>query len=324
MTALPPILDRFGTELEDAARRDLGRRRRRRWTLRAAAITVAAAAVAFGLLSTLPAGGPSAVERAAAALQPSDDTILHFQLKGEQRNPDGSVVGWRSETWQLRVAPYTRRQIEVGSDGIRAESVTRGDVNELYDARSDTIYSATGQQLRAANMPRIEIVSKSELQRLVHNPRVTAAFRIKKGDRHPTVVATTEGAKRVREELAGERKASNGAVPDEFRSEILAMLRSGRARKTGEVVVEGRKALRIESAGGRQVYFVDAATCAPIEWVTRGNGGSVTLRFPVYEELPVDSRSLKLLDLRAQHPGAKVVSGATAYLAADHRLFPHG
>jgi hypothetical protein len=122
MTALPPSLDRFGPELENAVRRDLGTRRRRRRTVRAAAVLAVVAAAALGLLSALGTGGPSIVQRAAAALQSSDDTILHYRFDATQRNGDGTVVTWKQETWQLRVAPYTRRQIAVdGSDGIRAE-----------------------------------------------------------------------------------------------------------------------------------------------------------------------------------------------------------
>src|SRR5689334_2163002 len=176
MSTLPPTLERFGAELESAARRDLGARRRRSWILRAAALSAIAAAIAFGVLSALPTGGPSVVQRAAAALQPPHDTILHYQLRAKQWNPDGTTVGWRSETWQLRVSPFTRRQLEVGSDGIRAESLTRGDLNELYDARRDTIYVATTPELAAVNMPRITIVSKSELLKLTKHPRVTAAY----------------------------------------------------------------------------------------------------------------------------------------------------
>jgi hypothetical protein len=33
---------------------------------------------------------------------------------------------------------------------------------------------------------------------------------------------------------------------------------------------------------------------------------------------------MALLDLRAQHPDAKVVRGADAYIAAESRLYPHG
>jgi hypothetical protein len=323
MTALPPNLERFGADLENAVLRDLGVRRRRRRMLRAAALSAAAAAAAFGVLSALPSGGPSVVERAAAALQPSDDTILHYQLSGEQRNGDGSVVTWRSETWQLRIAPFTRRHIEVGPDGVRAETLTRGDMNELYDARTNTIYVASRQEL-AVQMPKIKIVSKTKIAKLTGAPRVDTVFLIGKGGKRPTVVATKQGAERLREQLAQAGKEPAGVLPDEYRAEILALLQSGRARETGRVEVAGRDAIRIESVDGRQVYLVDAATYAPIEWTTSGNGGGVTLRFPIYEELPVDSESMELLDLEAQHAGAPVLRDPAAYQAAEARLFPHG
>lgn len=324
MTALPPTLDRFGAELEDAVRRDLGARRTRGRMFRGAALLAAAAAAALGVLSALPTGGPSVVERAAAALQSSDDAILHYQLTAEQRNPDGTTVGWRSETWQLRVAPFTRRQIQVGSDGIRAESVTKGDLNELYDAGSDTIYVATSQELRAVNMPKITIVSKSKLQKLTRDPRVNAAYLVRNGGGHPTVIATEEGAKHLRQQLARERRGPAGPLPEDFRSDILALLSSGRVRVTGHVEVAGRDAIRLESLDGKQVYVVDASTYDPLEWTSTGNGGGVTLRVPVYEELSVDAESLRLLDLEAQHPAARVVRDVRAYMAAESRLFPHG
>jgi hypothetical protein len=324
MTALLPTLDRFGAELENAVRRDLGARRRRRRMLRAAALSAAAAAAAFGLLSALPTGGPSVVERAAAALEPPDDTILHYQLSGEQRNPDGSVVTWRSETWQLRVSPFTRRQIEVGPEGVRAETLTRGDMNELYDVRTNTIYVASRQELAAAQLPKIKIVPQSKIAKITRDPRVDTAFVLGKGGKRPTVVTTEQGAKRLREKLAQAGQEPAAAPPEEFRAEILALLQSGRARETGRVEVAGRDAIRIESPHGRQVYLVDAATYAPIEWTTAGNGGGVTLRFPAYEELSVDTESMELLNLEAQHPGARVLRDPAAYRAAEARLFPHG
>jgi hypothetical protein len=322
---LPPTLDRFGAQLEIAVRRDLGARRTRRRLLRAAALSAAAAAAAFGLLSALPTGGPSVVERAAAALEPSADTILHYQLSGEQRNPDGSTVTWRSETWQLRVAPFTRRQIEFGPDSPRAETLTRGDMNELYDARTNTIYLASRQELVAANSLKIEIVPQSKIAKITRDPRVDTVLVLGKGGKRPHVITTEEGAKRLREKVAqeGEESASDQPVED-FRTEILALLESGRARETGRVEVAGRDAIRIESLRGRQIYLVDAATYAPIEWTTAGNGGSVTLRFPVYEELPIDTESMELLDLEAQHPEASVLRDPAAYREAEARLFPHG
>jgi hypothetical protein len=287
-----------------------------------------AAAGALGLLSMVSAGGgPSIVDRAVAALQPSGDTILHYRVNAEQQNGDGSSVSWRSETWQLLVAPYTRRQIQVGSDGIRAESESRGDLNELYDATTNTIYIATSEELTAVNMPKIEIVSASELARLTGNPHVAAAYRLKKGDTRPTVVATRQGAARIRKAMERQRQReqqATGEAPEDFRSDVLALLDSGKAQVTGHVTVDGRDAIRIESLDGKQVYLVDASTYDPIEWTSTGTNGGVTLRFPVYEELPASSESLALLDLQAQHPGAQVVRGAGAYAAAESRLYPHG
>jgi outer membrane lipoprotein-sorting protein len=325
MTALPPSLDRFGAELENAVGCDLRSRRTRRRMLRGAAVLAVAGAAALGLLSGLTGGGPSVVQRAAAALESSDAGILHYQIDAEQQNGDGTSVTWHSETWQLRVAPFTRRQIEVGSDGIRAESVSQGDTNELYDAHTGTIYIATSQQLRAARMPTIEIVSKSKLQKLTGSSRASAAYLMANGAGAVKVIATAEGARRLRRQIARERaKESDGVLPAEFRSDILALLRSGRVRVTGHVTVDGREAIRLESLDGKKVYVVDAATYDPIEWTTTGDGGGVTLRFPVYEQLPVDPESLKVLDLEDQHPDAQVVRGADAYIAAEARLYPHG
>jgi hypothetical protein len=324
MTALPPSLERFGVELETAVRQDLAGRRRRRRLLSSAALLAAAAAAALGVLSALPAGGPSVVQRAAAALESSDDAILHYRVSAEQRNPDGSVVSWSSETWQLRVAPFTRRQIQIGSDGIRAETLTRGDANELYDASSGTIYAATTGQLIAARTPKITIVSKSKLAGLVGSSQADAAFVVPKAGGPVVVLATRAGAKAFQERLARESRNPADVLPEDFRARILALLRSGRVRVVGHVTVDGRDAIRLESLDGQKVYVVDASTYDPIEWTTTGAGGGVTLRFPVYEELPVDAESMQLLDLEAQHPGAKVVRDPAAYIAAEARLFPHG
>jgi hypothetical protein len=288
-------------------------------------LSAAAAAVALGILAVLPGGGSSVVGPAAAALEVSDNTILHMELRGEQHNPDGSVVTWRSESWQLNEAPFTRRQIEFDPDGIRAESLSRGDTNELYDAETNTIYIATQQELLAANpLPKIKIVSKARLRKLTHSSEATSALKIRKSGSY-SAIATKEGAKRLREQRAGARDSDADRPAEEpFRAEILALLNSGRAEVTGHVDVDGRDAIRIESPDGKHAYLVDAETYAPIEWTSEGDGGSVTLHFPVYEELAVDADSMQLLDLQAQHPGARVVRGAGAYQEAEARLFPKG
>jgi len=328
MNALPPSLDRFGDELENAAGRDLRTRRTRRRMVRGAALLAVVAAAALGLLSALTGGGPSVVQQAAAALQSSDDAILHFQFDATQQNGDGTVATWNQETWQLRVAPYTRRQVAVdGTDGIRAESVSSGDDNELYDVGTDTIYIATSQELFAARMPDITIVSKSKLKKLTHSTGVSVAYAVGNDNRHPKVLATRQGAERLRHQLARERRqesSGGGVLPEEFRSQILALLNSGRVLVTGHVTVDGRDAIRLESLNGKQVYIVDASTYDPIEWTTTGTTGGVSLRFGVYEELPVDAQSMQLVSLQDQHPDAQVVRGAKPYMAAESRLYPHG
>jgi hypothetical protein len=325
MTALPPALDRFGAELEIAVRRDLGARRRRRRLLRGTALSAAAAAVALGILAVLPGGGSSVVGPAAAALEVSDNTILHLEMRGEQHNPDGSVVTWQSESWQLAEAPFTRRQVEIGSDGIRAETLVSGDTTELYDTNTNTIYIASQKELAAAQMPKITIVSKAQYRKLTRGTPGDVALKVKKGGSSYSVIATKEGAERLREQRArGQESDSGGAFEEPFRADILKLLNSGRAEVTGHVEVGGRDAIRIESPDGRNVYLVDADTYAPIEWTTTGNGGSVTLRFPVYEELAVNDNSMAVFDLEAQHPGARVERDLDAYRDAEARLFPHG
>jgi hypothetical protein len=147
---------------------------------------------------------------------------------------------------------------------------------------------------------------------------------MRKGGGPVKVIATAEGARKLRQQLAHRDGQSSGALPEEFRSDILTLLNSGRVRDTGHVEVDGRDAIRLESPDGKQVYVVDAATYAPIEWTTTGKSGGVTLHFAAYEDLPVDAESMKLLDLEAQHPGASVVRDPAAYIAAESRLFPHG
>lgn len=162
--------------------------------------------------------------------------------------------------------------------------------------------------------------------KLTHSSRVGVAYLVGKGGTtKPTVIATRQGAERLRQQLARERqRESSSALPEEFRANILALLDSGRVRVTGHVTVDGRDAIRLESLDGTKIYIVDASSYAPIEWTTTGDGGSVTLRFGVYEDLPVDGDSMALLDLEAQHPDARVVRDVHAYMAAESRLYPHG
>lgn len=114
-----------------------------------------------------------------------------------------------------------------------------------------------------------------------------------------------------------------------FEQQALELLRSGRAEEAGHVSIDGRDAIQIvgpdAGGGGRPlVYTVDAETGAPVEWQATGDGGRVTLRFVAYEEFPATPGNLTLLDLRAQHPGARVETDPVRYRETRARLCPQG
>ena len=116
---------------------------------------------------------------------------------------------------------------------------------------------------------------------------------------------------RVVERSSGQPEAA--LTEDAFRGEALALLRSGRAQ-----VTEGRETLRI--AEGNRAYIVDGDDYTPIALRTRGTSGGTVLRFKVYESLPLNAETEKLLSIAAQHPGAPVVRDAAAYDAAAEAL----
>jgi hypothetical protein len=138
VTTLPPSLVRFQSDLEEAVGRER-RRRPRRLALRIAVAAAAAAAVSLGVLSALPGSGPSIVQRAAAALRPSDGTILHVVLVGTTTGATGQTETVRLETWHSSSAPYDEREV-LTRDGRTVESATLDGVAQLYDPSTNTIF----------------------------------------------------------------------------------------------------------------------------------------------------------------------------------------
>jgi hypothetical protein len=135
MTELPPSLDRYRRQLERAVAADLARRRRRR--LGGVAAAVAAVLVVVNLL---PSGGErpggvapaSAVERAAAALQPDDGTILHSHMKGRQFEDGRPDLRWEHESWTL-AATGQNRTVQTPPFGPAAETAYTDGVESLWD-----------------------------------------------------------------------------------------------------------------------------------------------------------------------------------------------
>ena len=143
-----------------------------------------------------------------------------MELRGEQHNPDGSVVTWRSESWQLNEA----RSRGVRLSSARGDSrrvLSRGDTNELYDAERDDLHrhsaGAPGRQ-PAQDQDRLEGPAGAADAQL----RATSALKIRKSGGY-SAIATKEGAERLREQRAGARDSdADGPAEEPFRAEILA------------------------------------------------------------------------------------------------------
>jgi hypothetical protein len=299
VTSLPDSLIDFRRQLEDAAALDLAGRSRVRPLVRRGVVILLAAAVAGAVAVFAGVFGnhaPSFVERASAALAVHDGTILHVVVVGRQDNGDGTTSTWRDETWQSASEPYGRRQVEqVGAEPV-TETSSAGDTEAIYDPNTNTIYSreepaslpATGKLLRWKTID-------GKVHRVI----------VKGGRPAPP-------------------KTQEDPIEEPFRREVLELLRSGDAREDGRAILAGRDAVRIVGNNGSSTYFVDAKTFDPIEFRTVGDGGGTSLRFEVYETLPLDASTRKLLSVAEQHRDARLSTKLSEFEAAQARLFPHG
>jgi hypothetical protein len=289
---LSPSLERFQGQLEAAIGRATRIRRRRRlaYRLGTAAAAAVGVVVVLGLAGVVTARAPSVVDRAAAALTTGPNAILHIQIRGERTEADGSVTTWQSEGWRATNEPFLQRHEISQSDGRRVEWAYDGQLHQIYDAGSNTVYEVSKEQLGEA----------------------LAALGA------PGKPATrADAAKEVEARLGSSAPMNAAASGDELRDGVLVMLESGDARADGHVVVDGRDAIRIVSVEKRVTYLVDAKTYDPIEWRSEEVGGSTTtLRFLAYEELGATDANRSLVDLRAQHPTASVSSDPRAAASA--------
>jgi hypothetical protein len=356
-TGLPRSLERFQGQLEAAAARDLKRSSRIRPTLvrvTAVCVTAAAAVAVLSVVGVFGNNGPSLVDKAAAALAPSQASILHIDMRGSQTNADGSVDTWSDESWQAGTKPYDRRQIEIGTEGTgsRVETATVDGVSQVYDPATDTIYVDTQAKPADTNAP---TPSARAQQQLSAYPRIVSVGAASGGKVKVTIEAKAPDGtvkrsvqvikktdlKLLTAKLAiasggaasGSGSASAGESPtaspgqDSFRSEILAVLHSGKVHEDGRPTVDGRDLIRFVANDGHATYLVDATTYDPVEWKTTGDGGSTTLRFVTYEQISVpdgNADASAVLSLTAQHPGARVDRDPAHFAEATGRLFPNG
>jgi len=359
-SALPASLVAYREALENAARRDLGRsraRRRRAIALRAAFAAALVAAAALGALSlfTRDAARPSVVDRAAAAVASSPGTILHVDMHGFQDNGDGSTITWRDESWQQQGPPYDGRQVETSPDGTVTESGTDEKRQQVYDSARNTIYEAapepsvTQAELNSyeilpgpspgtaiLRMPDREAVKKgahvmatgvitAKQAEALRNGTGVIAWRWKVSGAHkgPGRLSVIPRSSLPKPPPASDDSSTADAGSGDFRSQILALLRSGEARVVGHRTIDGQDTIEIASADGHTTYYVEAETYRPVELDTRGTDGGTALRFRTYETLDLGANA-DLLSLTAQHPDARIDRDPADFRAAQERLYPHG
>jgi hypothetical protein len=340
VSTVPASLVGYRKQLEDAIRHDLSTRltRRRRTVIRLTLAGAAASALALGLVKAVgPASAESVVRRAAAAVGETPGTILHVDMTGTQRNPDGSTVRWRDESWQLESAPYGRRQIETGPDGSTVESTSDAGGDRVYDAARNTIYIGPPPVEQTSPRPHLERGPRPGTYTLRYGKAslvisAKQAKALRKGTVHiGWILRKQDGQVSAGLTLIPDSKVYHGPdssdSPDPgspaFRDQILALLNSGGAHVVGHKTIDGRDTIEIDSADGHTSYFVDPGSYEPIELDTTGTGGGVALRFHTYESLPAEGNG-GLLDLETQHPKATIDRSASDYQAAQARLFPHG
>lgn len=165
---------------------------------------------------------------------------------------------------------------------------------------------------------------KMKLEKLTDTSKADVAYVVAKSGTTPTVIATEQGARRACATSRPRKRAVLGRPAPRVPCAVLRAAQVGSSassrpcdrRRTRRD--QARIPRRREDLRGRRGHL------DPIEWISTGSGGGVTLRFPVYEELPVDHQSLRLLSLQDQHPSAQVVRDAQAYISAESRLYPHG
>jgi hypothetical protein len=339
---VPASLVSYRQALENAIRRDLarGRARRRQTVLRLVLAGVAASALALGLLRAVrPASAGPVVRRAAAALDVTPGAILHVAFTGREWDPERTVT-WRDESWQLESAPYGRRQIETGSDGLTVESGSGPEGDQVYDAARNTIYIGPSTTTKAPPKPHLvrgprpgtytlrygslsPLVISARQARALRHRALSIAIRVRKG--HHPMTLTLIPTPKIHHARGSSDDSGSSADPwsPAFRDQILALLNSGDAHVVGHKTIDGRDTIEIVSTDGHTSYYVDPKSYDPVELDTTGTDGGTALRFRTYETLPAEGNE-GLLDLRAQHPDATVDRNASDWRAAQTRLFPHG
>jgi hypothetical protein len=284
VNTLPPSLVRFESQLEDAVRRERGRRPRR-LVVRTCLAAAAAAAVALGVFSALPGNSPSVVQRAEAALRNTDGAILHVVLTGTL---NGTPT--RLETWEQSSPPNDQRGIFDRGDRVIESAVANG-VQQLYDPATNTIYVGEPAQGKGASSKAGAVAENAQ------------------SDRYRAKILALLQSGQVHED-------GHVWVPSRDHGEGHATVRDHGAGHASD----GRDSIRLASNDGTVWLLVDASTYDPIEWHVSQDGQTADATFPTFERLAETPANEALLSLTAQHPGARVDRDPSGYAAALQRV----
>jgi len=109
-------------------------------------------------------------------------------------------------------------------------------------------------------------------------------------------------------------------APDDYAAELRALVQSGRAKIDQQTMFNGVPAYRLTVTEAPSRFlngtvYVNRSDYHPLEIQTtlQSKGKTCpcireTIDFQAYEYLPANAANTKLLDLHAQHPGARIVS----------------
>lgn len=271
---------------------------------------------------------------------PYDTRMINSHLPGTPAGVEQATVSGVSQLYDptrntIYIGPAPSNADANDSANARRYHFSPGPAPGTYRVRVPVAYrlSATGSaKHRAARVPAQGNPGAVHLSTVWRTLTVTAAQARALRDGADTIVSKVRGKGRritaprvVRASTASGADAANSLDPFSatFRGQILALLRSGRARVVGHATVSGSDTIEIRAADGNPTYYVAPGSYTPVELTTRGTTGGTVMRFESYEELPMTENG-GLLSLTAQHPGAVVDRNAGDYRAAEARLFPHG
>ncbi|HLA82070.1 MAG TPA: hypothetical protein VJP78_10725 [Thermoleophilia bacterium] len=108
------------------------------------ALVAGAVVIVLAVLSTVNvfgADGPSIVDKAAAAVDPRENAIVHVKITGSESGKGGYISTWTEESWALTSSPYTRRDIQAFDGSPAVETVQNSEgLSQAYVAGTNTIY----------------------------------------------------------------------------------------------------------------------------------------------------------------------------------------